>query len=294
MIINKHGSFYLRNDWGTKIIQAVSTDNYIFSPNNEQKAIDIIGLGRVMIKALRYWGTVMGLTNEMKTQDGISQVPTELFNLIKEYDLYFQKKGSLLLTHRNIAIDLENATAWSWAFNELTNQIFGKEDFVSGLQAYLAVHEMKVRKEAVEKEFNCFKNTYVGEKKLKLGDIINDDIRPFFAPLHILKYNEDKKLEKVKLSKKDIPLDILIYSIALDNIEESTNHKQVEIDKIMEEKMQIGRYYNIKYYDLLEMLLEAENKQLISLNNNFGNKYIEFLNIDYNMLVTRYFRSGDR
>ena len=30
MTVNKHGSFYLRNGWGTKIIQAVEKDEMIF------------------------------------------------------------------------------------------------------------------------------------------------------------------------------------------------------------------------------------------------------------------------
>ena len=76
MVVNKHGSFYMRSGWGTKIIQAVKEDNMIFSPSNEQAAIDSIGLGRIMIKALRYWSDVMGLTNEVKTQNGIRKEPT--------------------------------------------------------------------------------------------------------------------------------------------------------------------------------------------------------------------------
>ena len=53
MVVNKHGSFYMRSGWGTKIIQAVEQDAMIFTPISEQEAIDNIGLGRVMIKALR-------------------------------------------------------------------------------------------------------------------------------------------------------------------------------------------------------------------------------------------------
>jgi len=73
MVINKHGSFYLRSGWGTKIIQAVEADNMIFSPANEQEAVDRIGLGRVMIKALRYWADASGLTTEEKVQGGIAE-----------------------------------------------------------------------------------------------------------------------------------------------------------------------------------------------------------------------------
>ena len=68
MVVNKHGSFYLRSGWGTKIIQAVNEDEMIFSPANELRAVDNIGLGRVIIKALRYWSEATGLTSEKKIQ----------------------------------------------------------------------------------------------------------------------------------------------------------------------------------------------------------------------------------
>ena len=142
MVINKHGSFYLRNGWGTKIIQAVEADDMIFSPANEQKAIDEIGLGRVMIKALRYWADASGLTTEKKVQGGISERRTALFDLIEANDRYFQKPGSLLLLHRNIARNDKNATAWYWAFNEFDKQSFTKDEFVEGLHYFLAVNEM--------------------------------------------------------------------------------------------------------------------------------------------------------
>ena len=35
MLLNKHGSFYIRNGWPTKILNAISADRFIFSPNNE-------------------------------------------------------------------------------------------------------------------------------------------------------------------------------------------------------------------------------------------------------------------
>ena len=137
MVINKHGSFYLRSGWGTKIIQAVEADNMIFSPANEQEAVDRIGLGRVMIKALRYWADASGLTTEEKVQGGIAERRTDLFDLLEANDRYFQKPGSLLLLHRNIALNEENATAWYWAFNEFDKQAFTKEEFVDGLHYFL-------------------------------------------------------------------------------------------------------------------------------------------------------------
>lgn len=289
MVINKHGSFYLRSGWGTKIIQAVEADDMIFSPANEQEAVDRIGLGRVMIKALRYWADASGLTDEEKVQGGIAERRTALFDLLEAKDRYFQKPGSLLLLHRNIALNEENATAWYWAFNEFDKQSFTKEEFVDGLHFFLAVNEMSIKKTAVDKEFNCFKNTYLAEKKFDIKTAMDEDTYPFFGPLHLLRVNEDKKYEKTYLTKAEMPLHILIYAIAKDNPEESSHGGQISIDKIMEEKRQVGKYFPMRYSKLIDMLLEAENKKLLTLNNNFGNRFIEFSNVRYDSLLDEYY-----
>ena len=289
MVINKHGSFYLRSGWGTKIIQAVEADNMIFSPANEQEAVDRIGLGRVMIKALRYWADASGLTTEEKVQGGIAERRTDLFDLLEANDRYFQKPGSLLLLHRNIALNEENATAWYWAFNEFDKQAFSKEEFVEGLHYFLAVNEMSIKKAAVDKEFSCFKNTYLAEKKFDIKTVMDEDTYPFFGSLHLLRVNEDKKFEKAYLTKAEMPLHILIYAIAKDNPEESSHSGQVSIDKIMEEKRQVGKYFPMRYSKLIDMLLEAENKKLLTLNNNFGNRFIEFSDVQYDRLLNEYY-----
>lgn len=289
MVINKHGSFYLRSGWGTKIIQAVEANNMIFSPANEQEAVDRIGLGRVMIKALRYWADASGLTTEEKVQGGIAERRTDLFDLLEANDRYFQKPGSLLLLHRNIALNEENATAWYWAFNEFDKQAFTKEEFVEGLHYFLAVNEMSIKKAAVDKEFNCFKNTYLAEKKFDIKTVMDEDTYPFFGSLHLLRVNEDKKFEKAYLTKAEMPLHILIYAIAKDNPEESSHSGQVSIDKIMEEKRQVGKYFPMRYSKLIDMLLEAENKKLLTLNNNFGNRFIEFSDVQYDRLLNEYY-----
>ena len=86
MLLNKHGSFYIRNGWPTKIINAITTDRFIFSPNNELEAVDTIGVGRVMVKAMRYWAVAMGLATEEKTQQGVACNLTDLGNIISAYD----------------------------------------------------------------------------------------------------------------------------------------------------------------------------------------------------------------
>lgn len=288
MVLNKHGSFYMRSGWGTKIQQAVNSDEGIFAPINEQEAIDEIGLGRVMIKALRYWSDVMGLTSERKEQNLIIKEKTSLFFLIEKYDPYFQKLGTLALMHRNIAKNIDDATAWYWLFNEWNNDVITNEDFTEGLHTFVVVNGMNVKKDAVNKEFNCVKNTYVGEKTTDKKNILDEDTYPFLAPLKVLRY-DGKQLIKNHLSSKELPVEVLVYAIASDNKEASGSGGQIGIDTLMEGKCQIGRYFNIRYTDLIDMLIEAENKGYLHLNNNFGNRLIEFVDMDYEKLLIKFF-----
>ncbi len=291
MVINKHGSFYMRSGWGTKIIEAVSDHPDIFSPANEQVAVDEIGLGRIMIKALRYWAGAIRLCTEEKGNAGIVLNPTDEFNIIALRDKYFQKNESLLLMHRNLATNVDEATAWYWLFNEWKAESIDKDSFVEAFHPYLSINGMSVKQNAVEKEFNCLRSTYITDKSFDLQTIMDEDTYPFLGPVHLLE-QDGKKIKKRHLSKTDISAELLVYSIAKDNMQDGIEHgKQVSIDKLVEDKNQVGKYFTLSYSKMIEILLEAENRGYIRLYNNFGNRFVEFEDIDYNELLLKLYES---
>ena len=210
---------------------------------------------------------------------------------IKKYDKYFQQNESLLLMHRNLAKNVDNATAWYWFFNEWKGEEIDKETFVSSFHPYLSINGMSVKQKAVEKEFNCLKSTYLTEKSFDLQTIMDEDTYPFLGPLHLLQ-KDGKKIKKRHLSKKDISSELLIYAIAKDNVEDGfIVEKQISIDKLAEDKGQVCRYFSLNYSKLIEILLEAENKGYIRLYNNFGNRFVEFSNVDSKKLIERLYES---
>lgn len=276
MLLNKHGSFYIRNGWPTKIINAINADHLIFSPNNELDAVDNIGVGRVMVKAMRYWASAMGLATEDKIPQGVTCNLTNLGNVIAASDPFCQDKGTLWLLHRNLATNEAQATAWYWAFNIYNGKSFSKDDFCSAFYSYVQRAGGNYQKNAVDKEFDCFKNTYVSDKAFDIEKIIEEDTVPFFAPLRLLTYNSGV-FERTKMSAKDIPTDILLYCIMMDNEETLKNKRQLSIDMLLEEPNQVGKYMNLTYAVLLELLLQLENQGYIKVINNFGNRHIEII-----------------
>jgi hypothetical protein len=290
MQINKHGSFYIRNGWPTKIIDALKTDSYIFSPNNELSAVDLIGVGRVMVKSMRYWATVLGIANEAKDQHGVRHILTPLGEMILERDLYCIDKGTLWLLHRNLSRDIDNATAWNWAFNIYEEHSFTKSEFSTAFFAYLQREGASYTQQTVDKEFDCFKNTYVSDQVFSISKIIDEDTAPFLAPLKLLEYKGNGRFERRRTQSNEIPLDIFLACIIMDNDEHLTTNRQIDIEHLLEDSNQICKYMNLSYSALLEILMQLENKRYIRVVNNFGNRYIELNGITVNELLLAHYQ----
>ncbi len=294
MQINKHGSFYMRSGWVTKIIDAINSDEMIFSPNNELSAVDRIGVGRVMIKAMRYWSIVLGVSNESKVQRGVIHQFTTLGKTIADYDPYCQDIGTLWLLHRNLSSDSENATAWFWAFNQSNLNSFSKDTFSSAFYSYCQKNGASYSKTAVEKEFDCFKNTYVSDKAFDISKVIDEDTIPLLSRLKLIHYQGSGLFQLRRPSVKDIPLEVLLYCIIYDNEEHLKNNSQLNIDELLEGNCQVGKYMHISYSNLLEMLQQLENMKKLSLINNFGSRYIQLKDVNAEELLAKYYLRSER
>ena len=294
MQINRHGSFYIRNGWPTKIIDAVSDNPLLFSPNNELLAVDILGVGRVMVKAMRYWAVVLGLTDESRPPQGVVHQLTPLGSNTKEYDPYCQDIGTLWLLHRNLSSRESEATAWWWLFNSLDQQSFTKDSFANAFYLFLQKNGETYTRKSVDKEFDCLKNTYVSEKAFDVKKIIEEDTVPFFAPLRLVRYLGGGVFEKRKPKAKEIPLDIMHYCILADNAEHLQSSVEIDLDTLLESNNQVGKYMNLSYSTLLELLQQLENAGILKLINNFGNRYIHLLQTDAVQVLKDHYQKDAR
>ena len=200
------------------------------------------------------------------------------------------QEKTIQVLHRNLARNLEEATAWAWAFNLYAAKTFTKEEFVEAFYAYVQTNGGKYARSAMEKEFDCFKNTYVSDKAFDLNRILDEDTMPFFAPLKLLEYSGNGHFEKRRIDPKDVPAKLLFYCILKDNEEHLLSNTQINVDTLFEGNNQVGKYMNLSYSTLLEMLQQLENRKWISLVNNFGNRYTEVRSTDATELLTDYYR----
>src|SRR3546814_9438686 len=61
-VFSGHESFACRYGWLPKLYEAISDDPALFS--SDERAILKLGLGRNMVKSIRFWGDAFGLTRQ--------------------------------------------------------------------------------------------------------------------------------------------------------------------------------------------------------------------------------------
>lgn len=103
-----HEKFALREGWINKAFIILPDNPDAFS---RKDAPDLFGIGSNMVKSLRYWMRVFGLTNNNGTE------LSEMGKLLAKYDPYLEKTFSLWVMHSSIAKNLGDATTWFMFFN---------------------------------------------------------------------------------------------------------------------------------------------------------------------------------
>ena len=115
MKFRAHDTFFIRKGWLSKGMKCVEQKPNVFVDKNENP-MDILGIGSNMVKALRYWLQVVGLTWEPSTGRR-DQNFTRLGEQIWHNDPYIEELGTLYLLQYKLASDRDNATAWYYFFN---------------------------------------------------------------------------------------------------------------------------------------------------------------------------------
>src|ERR1700694_4954634 len=121
----KHESFYIREGWLFKGLRAVERDEAIFvAPDASER----LGLGKNMVRSLRFWMQATGLSQEKTGNRVRVQELTALGKRILVSDPYLELEGTLWLIHHQLLSSDHLATAWYWFFNHFVPSNFTKQE----------------------------------------------------------------------------------------------------------------------------------------------------------------------
>ena len=169
-----HESFPLRFTWLSKGVQATQRYPDLFGSDD---ALVHLGVGKNMVRAIRYWGLKAGVLIETRDQskNRVSQVVPSafgrmLFGTDEGLDPFLEDSATLWLIHWQLASRPQGPTTWYWAFNEYPDAEFTKAKFRAALMQYVERAGWKrVAESSLGRDCDCFLHTYVAGDRAASG-----------------------------------------------------------------------------------------------------------------------------
>lgn len=275
MKFRAHDTFFIRKGWLSKGMRNVTENNDVFiTKDKERNPMDVLGIGANMVKALRYWLQVVGLTEEPKSGKRIQKL-TDLGRIVYAQDPYIEELGTLWLLQYKLATNKDDATSWYYFFNIFNMEEFTREDFVQSLQNYVVMKEETAAIRSLTDDFACIINTYVARIKSNPGRISPEsNIDCPFGELGLVDILS--KEGKSTVYKKCVPhVDLIDPWIALAVIYDQAEEKtEIGLNTLLTSKCNIGRVFNLDSIAMLELLRRAEKTGLIRIVRTAGLDYI--------------------
>ena len=274
-----HETFFIRKGWLSKGMKYVKQNGAVFVSKDE-KPMDVLGIGSNMVKSLRYWLQVTGITQEKKSGKRI-QTFTPLGELIYQYDRYIEEQGTLALLQYHLANNEEEATSWYYFFNFFKMQEFTKEDFMNSLRNWVTMQDesVNVAERSLQDEFNCIISTYLPRYKSSAKYVSpENNIACPLGELGLVDYvsRENKIYRKNIMTAEQIPARIAWAMI----LSKHPNQTEITLDSLQNDVGSIGRVFNLDVITLLRVLRNIENMGVLKIVRTAGLDVVKVLKME--------------
>lgn len=130
LVFSGHESFPCRYGWMPKLIEAVTTDSSVFK--TDERAIVSLGLGKNMVRSIRFWGAVFGVIEFRDKEVVATEFGSRLLEPQHGIDPYLEETGSLWRLHWNVTTQA-NLGAWSTLFLDVKDVQITRENFIEAV-----------------------------------------------------------------------------------------------------------------------------------------------------------------
>ena len=263
MSFAKHESFHIRDGWLRKGLEALQRDPGIFL-NSE--APTILGLGKNMVRSLRFWMVATGLAEEIREGRRTIQRLTPFGEIVYEHDRYLEEDATLWLVHYYLASNPREASTWYWFFNHFDRATFSKTEFVDALALWVrenadrtGVHKPQIARRSLERDFECLVKTYLPSGRDRSPE---DTIECPLANLELLRIETGGRDPVYRLLKPDVDrIDPLVLLYAMKGwLDRAGRGDQPELNFVeaLREPGSAGRVFNLDASGLSTLLVRLQ------------------------------------
>lgn len=272
-VFARHETFHPRYGWLKKGFDKAVEYPDVFLRDD---APTILGVGKNMVRAIKYWCLAFKVLEEATSKDGTKGLLPSPFGmkLLSDdgWDPYLEHAASLWLLHWNLLKSPSLATAWHYLFNIFNKNNFSEEEVRNGLILFKdqSFPNRRIEESSINKDISCLLRMYCEQNDRK--SMSEDSIDSPFSELGLLsRYSDDGRLVFNAGAKRSLPNNVLVAT-CLDyvaSIEDSA--RTISISRLAYDAGSPGLCFRLSesaLYDAIEQV--AKGCDEITLSDTAG------------------------
>lgn len=264
MRFSGHESFPWRYSWLPKAFRVLTTEGPT-SLKDDDDAMRLLGLGKNMVKSLRFWLQATGIADP--TTDGGFAITPFGHAVLGQHDPYLEDRRSLWLIHWKLATNPVPIFAWHYLLNRWQHPDLTRSEVVRAFRREAARDNRRLSDATLMQHFDVFVHTYVPTRSAK-GAVLEDNLDSPLVELDLLQQvgerssEESGKREPLYAFRREVKPDItpqlFVWCLA-----ELAEHREVpgqtlSFRDITVEAGSPGQVFKLPEDDLFERLQSIE------------------------------------
>jgi hypothetical protein len=262
-----HETFPFRYSWLPKAVFELTANPELFA--DEERAMVRLGVGKNMVKAIRFWVQVAGIAVAHQQSLRITDFGRELLSESEGLDPYLEDIQTLWLIHWKIASNaIEPLFAWEFLLNRWQRPEIVRSEVLSVFIHEATRMEKQLSEVTLAQHFDTFLHTYVPTRSAK-GDVREENLDSPLVELDLIRKIGDKRagdggrLEAVyaynREPKPSISPELFIYCIndywaIRANSEETLSFRDITV-----KTGSVGQVFKLPEADIRERLSTIED-----------------------------------
>jgi hypothetical protein len=253
-VFSGHESFAFRYGWLPKLYEAVEDDPELFT--SDERAILALGLGRNMVKSIRFWGEVLGLLRVERGGATNTRLARALLDPITGLDPYLENAGSLWRLHWRVAAHA-GLGAWTVAFLEVVDPEITRDRLVELVRARAATARSTITAGTAGAHVDIMLRTYDAGRAGDGAGVVEDSLGCLFQEIQLLYIANPNGRPTVRFARGPKPdLDVRAFAYTIHDFWTGTapSSRTISLRSLMLERRAPGPIFRLDESSLHEHL----------------------------------------
>ena len=211
LVFSGHESFACRYGWLPKFYEATLEDPSVFE--SPEKAILRLGIGRNMVKSIRFWAESLRLADHARGRVQLTDFAHRLLDVGTGFDPYLERQSTLWRLHWMLTVH-GRLGAWAVAFLETHDREVSRESFIASVSARAADIRGTLTPRTAANHVDVFLRTYAAPRRFT--GAVEDALGSPFQELDLVESGTRAGQTVIRFSRGAKPtLDLSAFAFAL-------------------------------------------------------------------------------